>query len=405
MRKLFLVFRHEYVRRVKTRGFVFAVVSMPIMLFLAIGLGVISARVQSNPLPVGLLDNSGLFTDADLAPDYVDVVTPPVDIQLIGTIESGISLLENETLQAVFVIPENYLESGKVDVFAASPPGDNAYKRVTRFIQAALAKNNPPEFVERIQQGSEFTVQAYDGSREANMRDWFVVLFPFMVGLIFIIVINISGGYLMQSVVDEKANRTMEMIVTSLSPDALMSGKILGNLCVGLSQLIIWLLFAAFGAWSIELIFGYGYAPVILPEHWAMLVGIIIPGFILVAGLMTLVAVSAASLREAQQVSMLFTLPMVSPYWFAGAVLENPSHRLSQFMSVFPLTAVITMPLRAAIGKVPVWQIALASALTWLSAIGILFLAARVFRMGMLRYGKRLSLRELLGLAKGRSRG
>jgi len=112
---------------------------------------------------------------------------------------------------------------------------------------------------------------------------------------------------------------------------------------------------------------------------------------------MTLVAVSAASLREAQQVSMLFTLPMVSPYWFAGAVLQNPAHPLSQFMSVFPLTAVITMPLRTAIGVVPGWQIVLASLLTWGSAVGILFLAARVFRLGMLRYGKRLSFRELLG--------
>jgi len=397
MKKLFLVFRHEYIRRVKTRGFIFAVVSMPVMLFLAIGLGVISARVQSNPLPIGLIDNSGLFAGTDLAADYVDVVTPPVEMILLDTKDEGVTLLEDEILQAVFIIPDNYLTTGEIDVLAADPPGDNAYKRINRFIQAALNADNPSDFEERIQQGSDFTVQAFDGTREANMRDWFVVLFPFMVGLIFIIVINISGGYLMQSVVDEKANRTMEMIVTSLSPEALMGGKILGNLCVGLSQLVIWLLFAALGAWSIELVFGYGYAPVILPEHWAMLAGIIIPGFILVAGLMTLVAVSAASLREAQQVSMLFTLPMVSPYWFAGAVLQNPAHPLSQFMSVFPLTAVITMPLRTAIGVVPGWQIVLASLLTWGSAVGILFLAARVFRLGMLRYGKRLSFRELLG--------
>ena len=196
--------------------------------------------------------------------------------------------------------------------------------------------------------------------------------------------------------VDEKENRTMEIIVTSVSPEELIIGKILGNLCVGLSQLFIWLMFAALGAASIKSIFGYGYAPVILPVHYVLLLGIIIPGFILVATLMSLVGVSAASLREAQQVSMIFTLPMVSPYWFAGAVLQNPNHPLSALMSIFPLTAVITMPLRVAIGEVPGWQLILAILLMWASAGAALLLAARVFRLGMLRFGKRLPIKEVV---------
>ena len=397
MRKLFLVFKHEYTRRVKTRGFVFSVVSIPIILIFAILLGIISVRMQSNPLPVGLVDKGSVFKNAAFEADYSDMIAPPVEIVRFIDEENGIVTLEKGGIQALFIISEGYLESGLIEVKAINPPGDNAYARMNRFIQTHLANENRSEYIARINEGSDFIIQSLDGSRKTNRQDWFVVLFPFMVGLIFVVVINISGGYLVQSVVDEKANRTMEMIVTSVSSKALMGGKILGNLCVGLSQLIIWLFFVVIGVIGIEFLFGFGYVPTIQGVHYIMFFGIFIPGFILIAGLMTIVAVSATSLREAQQISMLFTLPMVSPYWFAGAVFENPSHPLSKIMSLFPLTAVVTMPLRVAVEIVPAWQLVLVSALTWTSAIGALLLAAKVFRMGMLRFGKRLSIKEWVG--------
>lgn len=395
MKKLFLVFKHEYLRRVKTKGFVFAVISMPLVVILAIGLGVISARLQSNSLPIGYMDKSGIFTGAVVPEDISNVVVPAVDIYAFDTKDMGIQALEDESIQAFFIIPKDYKTSGVITVLALKPAGDNAFSRIRNFITFNLISDKTLEIIERIERGSDYTVIALDGSRQANMRDWFVVLFPFMVGMIFIIVINISGGYLMQSVVDEKENRTMEMIVTSVSPEELMIGKILGNLCVSLSQLLIWLLFAVIGAASVEFIFGYGYAPVIMPIHLVLLFGVILPGFILVAALMTLVGVTAASLREAQQVSILFTLPIVAPYWFAGAVLQNPNHPLSAFMSIFPLTAVITMPLRTAIAEVPNWQMLLTIILMCISAVLALILAAKVFRMSMLNYGKRMSFKEI----------
>jgi ABC-2 type transport system permease protein len=154
---------------------------------------------------------------------------------------------------------------------------------------------------------------------------------PFLTGLIFIVVINISGGYLLQSIVDEKENRTMEVIVTSVSPEQLMYGKILGNLCVGLTQLLIWILFAVLGLAGIQTIYHFSQAPAFSAEQAGILLGIILPGFILIAALMTLVGISVTDMREAQQVSLLFTLPMLSPYWFAGAVLQHPENGLTTF--------------------------------------------------------------------------
>jgi ABC-2 type transport system permease protein len=117
---------------------------------------------------------------------------------------------------------------------------------------------------------------------------------------------------------------------------------------------------------------------------------------------MTLVGVTATEMREAQQVSLLFTLPMVTPYWFAGAVLQHPDNILTTILSIFPFTAIVTMPLRMSISSVPLWQVVLAALLMWVSALAALQLAAKGFRMGMLQYGKRIQLKEILNHAKSK---
>lgn len=397
MKKLWLVFRHEYIRRIKTRGFLFAVISMPLIILLAIILGVISVRMQTNTLPIGFVDQSGNFGLVPITEDRSSFPVSPISLIKFDTIESGKTALTRSTIQALFVIQSGYLHSGAVEVLAVTKPGENAYDRMRAFLKRNLISGQKESIIQRIEEGSNFTIKSFDGTRQANMRDWFVVLFPFLTGLIFIIVINISGGYLLQSVVDEKDNRTMEIIVTSVSPEQLMAGKILGNLSIGLTQLFIWLLFAVLGLVGIQIIFHYNQTPIIGLIHLVLTLGIILPGFILIAALMTLVGVTATEMREAQQVSVLFTLPMVSPFWFASAILQNPDNPLIVFLSIFPFTSVVTMPLRVSIAVVPGMQLIAAIFAMWVSAIVALVIAAKAFRLGMLSYGKRIYLKDILG--------
>ncbi|GAH74158.1 unnamed protein product, partial [marine sediment metagenome] len=263
----------------------------------------------------------------------------------------------------------------------------NAYATLNETIKAKLIDTLDETTVERIESGSNFTIHSLDGTKQANMQDWFIIFFPFASGLLFMVVINISSGYLLQSVVDEKENRTMEIIVTSTSPGQLMMGKIIGNLSVGLSQALIWYITAIAGLVALENIFGIGQSPNIQPVHLFLFIGIIFPGFILIAALMTIVSVTASELREAQQVSLLFTLPMASPFWLAAAILQHPDNPLTVFLSIFPFTSIVTMPLRISISTVPDNQILLAAAVIWISTIFSIILAARAFRLGMLHYG------------------
>jgi len=394
--KLWLVFRFEYIRRIKTKGFVFAVISMPLMIIMAIGLGFLSARMQLNRKPIGILNQSKLITDAVFSKPSSGILSDAVEIIEYAQLETGKSDVILGNTQVFFVIPEDFMDHGNIQGYAVEKPGENAFTALERGLKTALIKDYNEEIIHRIESGSDFTIHSLDGSKQVNMRDWFIIFFPFASGLIFMIVINISGGYLLQSVVDEKENRTMELIVTSTSPWELMIGKIIGNLSVGFTQALIWFSSAIVGLTIVKLIFGIGQLENVQMVHLILFLGIILPGFVLFAALMTIVGVTASEMREAQQVSLLFTLPLASPFWLAAAILQHPDNPLTIFLSIFPLTSIVTMPLRASISIVPPLQILFAVLVIWVSAITALMLASKAFRMGMLQYGKRIRLGTLI---------
>jgi ABC-2 type transport system permease protein len=132
---------------------------------------------------------------------------------------------------------------------------------------------------------------------------------------------------------------------------------------------------------------------------------IMLPAFVMVAALMTAVGATVTESREAQQVSGLFILPMVAPYWFIPVIMSHPNSPLSVALSIFPLTAPVTLPMRVFFTVVPAWQIILTIFVLVATALGALWLAGKVFRMGMLRYGKRLSLREMFSGKPRKSEG
>jgi ABC-2 type transport system permease protein len=213
-------------------------------------------------------------------------------------------------------------------------------------------------------------------------------------------VVNMTGGYLLRAVVEEKENRTMEIVITSVSPTQLMAGKIAGNISIGLTQLLIWLFFPLIG-----LVFARLYIPFIrdlqfsTSSFWLTLI-IILPAYIMVSALMAAVGATATESSEASQVAGWFSLPLVIPYWFLSTLIQNPNGALAVGFSFFPLTAPVVLPLRAVFTTVPIWQMVLSTMLVYICAGGSIWLAGRAFRMGMLRYGKPLSMRELFGIEK-----
>jgi ABC-2 type transport system permease protein len=204
----------------------------------------------------------------------------------------------------------------------------------------------------------------------------------------------------MQAVVEEKENRTMEVLMTSVSSTQLMSGKIIGIIGVGLTQLLAWIGFA-----TLAVLAGRYYFPFLEAIHISfssvgLLVITLLPAFVMVAALMVAVGATVTDAREGQQIASLFTFPVVIPYWFTYQLMSNPNGPLAVGLSLFPLTAPVALTMRVGFTYIPMWQVGVTTGILVVSALASLWLAGRAFRLGMLQYGQRLSWRQLSGRGK-----
>jgi len=270
-----------------------------------------------------------------------------------------------------------------------------ASQQFYNFLAANLLKSANPVIASRLVKGADVTVQSADGSRSLSGNGWFSFVFPMLAGIGFIIAMFTAGGYLMQAVVDEKENRTMEVILTSVSPNQFMAGKIVGDTCVGLTQIVAWLLLII-----LPILVGRNAIPFLQglqlsSQTIAVLAFTMLPSFILVAALMAAIGATVTEAREGQQMTSLISLPVWIPYMLIALLMSSPNSSLALALSLIPFTAPVTMLVRDGLTILPAWQIALSSAIQVLCAVAAIWLAGRAFRLGMLRYGKRLSWREL----------
>src|SRR5450759_648739 len=395
MTKFWLVFRNEYLRHVLRKRFIFALLSMPLFVGLMVGVGILAVWADYDGRPVGYIDQSGFFKNARSVPQKSDSLFPPLVINAYSTIADAKIALENHQIQAFFVIDSHYLDNGKVEATAPDAIKSTTRQDFQSFLRYNLLAGQTDQVAERVLNGPEIVIQSLNTNRIMAGNEFINILLPLVSGLLFIVVVKTSGSYIVQALIEEKENRTMEIVITSVSDQQLMAGKVVGNLSVGLTELIIWLLFGFLGFAIARRYFPGAQNLNINIDFVGLMIITLLPAFVMVAALMAAIGSTSTNSREAQQWAGLFTLPIVIPFWLIVPLMESPNSPLAVGLSIFPLTAPITLPLRAAFTEVPGWQIAVSLLFLVACAIGALWLAGRTFRLGMLRYGKRLAWREV----------
>jgi len=394
MKKFWSVFLYEYRRHVLRKRFIFALLGMPLMVLFIAAFGFISVLIQYKNTPIGYIDQAGVIVNPEVVISE-DTFMKPVALISFTDDAAARQALDAGTVQGVYILHPEYLDNGQVDLIAPRSVSPNAQSDFSAFLRLNLLEGKPGEIKSRLLSGPEVEILSIDGSRQASSQRILSIILPIAVGLLFLIVINMTGGYLLQAVVEEKENRTMEIIVTSVSPNQLMIGKTLADLCVGLTQLAAWLGFAAIG-----LVVAGVFSPWVAMQEFELgslllIVALVLPAFIMIAGLMAATGAMVTETRESQQMVTMFTLPLFVPMWLLYPIMINPNSPLAVGLSLFPLTSPMTLPLRAAFTTIPAWQIAAGLVLIYACAAGALLLAGRAFRMGMLSYGKRLTWREV----------
>lgn len=394
MTRFWRVVFHDYSRHVFNKRFLLGLLSVPIFIAVLIGAIYVLVALEMDTTPVGYVDHSGLLANPLPAP-APEPPDRPVPMIAFATEAEAQTALEAGELQCFYVLEADYLKTSRAQLVYIKPPRQLAGEQFSAFLVANLLASQPPEVAARVIDGSNITVRAADGSREMNANQWFNILTPMFGGITFLMAIFSGGGYLLQAVTEEKENRTVEIIVTSISPGKLMAGKVVGNIAVGFTQLIVWLAFAALainvGKQNVELL-----RMIEIDAGYLLLtIAVMLPSFVFIGALMAAIGATVTNAQDGQQVVGLLTLPVWTPYYLITVIMTNPNGPLAVVLSLIPFTAPTTMSMRAGFAIIPTWQIVACLVILTLSALGALWLAGRAFRLGMLRYGKRLPLREL----------
>ena len=223
---------------------------------------------------------------------------------------------------------------------------------------------------------------------------------PFLFGILLVVSIFISSGYLLRSVAEEKSSRVIEIVLSSVTPQQFLGGKIIGMGALGLTQVFVWMASALGLGGGLALLAG-----IVLPfftrvDVFALALVYYILGFTVYAVLIGAVGTLGSNFQESQQITAVFTLMATVPMMLTGVIFTNPNMMLIRVLSWFPLTAPTAMMLRLPLADVP-WIDVVGSIVVLLATVPlVIWLGGKVFRLGMLMYGKRPGIVEIVRLLR-----
>jgi ABC-2 type transport system permease protein len=229
----------------------------------------------------------------------------------------------------------------------------------------------------------------------------FGLMMPLFITLAFLFMILTSSGYMMGALIEEKENRTMEVLITSISPTQLMAGKIIGIVAISLTLLLVWSIVITGGV-LIAAQAGIEWFSDLSMDWRGVLetFAIGIPAYVLAASLMIAIGALAGTNQESQAVStIIFTLHAL-PLYVSVTFINSPHGPLQTALTLLPFSALMTIGMRNVFTIVPLWQVFASFAVQCLCAVGAAWLAGRALRFGMEHYGLRFKWRALVGLIR-----
>jgi ABC-2 type transport system permease protein len=353
---------------------------------------------------IGYIDQTGLFnlSSENTAGSQVIVsvkkINESIEFIQYTVNEEAEKAIISKTISSYIIIPDDYLQNGTIELYSTNSGFDfqemELSARLSEIIITTLLTDKvDDDTLGRIIEPVDmklFTIDTAGDVREKGISDIIGdFALPFITGMLLIITIFSASGYLLRGVAEEKETRVIEIILSSLSPRELLTGKIIGLGCVGLLQITIWISIGTMG--SIYVL------PVVIKPLVLLLAFVyFILGFLLFASIMAGVGAISGSMQESQQLVGIFTFIAIAPMMFMQVLITKPDGAISTFFSLFPLTSPVAMLSRIAVSDVPVYQIAASILILIVSVYFVIILSSRLFRVGLLMYGKRPDIRTIV---------
>jgi ABC-2 type transport system permease protein len=396
MKKIIDVARYEYIHHVAKRRFWIALLGMPVGFLLIMALSMLFSYLSFDTEPVGYVDQANLITQPQEVPEKIGFMD--IFIQLIpyADEETARADTENGILQGYVVIPAGYQSTYNVTYYSNEQPGSEVLNQINWLIRENMLLQQQIPHLDRIEAGSQISLQSLDGSQSSDGTGWHRIFVPILIGILYFILVMSCGSYLLQSLVEEKQNRTMEIMITSMSPNQLMIGKIIGNLGVGFTQILVWVVILAIGLLVFRDRLPFLGDLSLSPGYMAISLALLVLAFIVSAGLISIIGATMSTVEEGQSVNGLMVLPTMLPFYFFQSFLSNPNGTIPRILSYFPLSAPFSLSLRMVFTSIPAWEILLVFAILIISIALVFWLSGKAFRRGLLEYHKKLKLRDLI---------
>jgi len=398
MNKTLLILRHEFLHTVKRRGFIVMTLIVPLIALLLIGVSQLVSGVAKPTVEVttiGYVDELGGFQQ----------YTSQGNITLVrfDTPDDATEALVKGDIKEYFVIPPDYISNGVISRYtlekqlAASPATTTVINNF--LLSNLLAGKVPAATIARIEAPLNLvtTRLTETGAVAPEQGGYGSFIIPAVFSILLALAIVFSSTYLLQGLGEEKENRLIEILLSSVSARQLLTGKVLGIGAAGLVQVGVWAISVPLLLNMASSSIGGFISTIQLPANFIVLAVVyFILGYLLFAVLSAGIGAISSNSREGQQLIGIFTIPLLIPLWFMSLLMFLPDNPVWVVLTILPISAPVEVIIRLGASYIPAWQLVASIAALVLSIIGILLLTIRIFRTYLLMYGKRPGIGEVL---------
>jgi len=412
MKKILSIAKWEFVEKVKTKTFIISLILTPIII---IGFSIVptllSTEEDTRTKAIGVLDRTGFYFDSvrealgeykleDGQPNYIVINLYKEKYEPDNNKTSADkNILEKKIEGYLFInmpAPDSLVaeyRSGSIGNFRDIKRFEEVLNKI-RIRKELLNSGINPDIISSLQKNIEIEQIRIEESGKEGKQDFLIVFFSSFIFIILLMMMVIySGQMLVRSLIEEKSNKLIEVLISSCTPDELLTGKILGLSSLGLTQIFIWVLL------GLGLVGGAVIPPEMFENILLVLLYFIL-GFVFYTTLFVGIGSIVTTEQEAQQITTYLSLTLMLPIVIAMPAIQNPDVLILKIFSYIPLTIPSVMLLRVNIAPVPVVDLLITVAIMLVSIYIMIKLSAKIFRIGILSYGGRPTIKEIISWIK-----
>lgn len=420
MNKILAILKREYLTRVKTKGFIIGTFLLPVFIVAASLLPALLMQVnkgeakrivivdQTNRLQQPLSESFAAAKDKNDKPLF-KVITAKSASSLEETKESLNRMVADKELDIFIILPDSVFENNKFELYAKNVGNFGLIQRVERTVSDAIHNirfseaGMDADLVRQLNRWVSATTFKVDEKGSKQQRAEVSFIFSLIMGMMLYMMLILYGMFVLRAVIEDKNSRVVEVIISSVKPYQFMAGKVLGIGATGLTQFVIWILTAILASTyglTMAQSFSGGASSFSLPSisNWVYVAFVFyfLVGYFFYAALAAGVGSMVNNESEAQSYQWIVIMPIILSFFLMFAVNNTPDSTLAVILSLIPFFTPILMFARILQGAAPLWQVLLSVGIMGLSLWGVLWLTGRIFRIGILMYGKKPNLPEVM---------